>query len=175
MSRPTRALPNGEQRSKFRQRMQAIGRWGEFTALRDRLRNDEGLEDAEAWDRAVLTMDAPRKQADNESDPEHWPKHGTSKDEVISWVAENLGRNDLTKRDAPSAAAWHMYLDYNGDKQSRQSFWNSVWLKGWKPKAPEGRQGREHGTTPQLELIARIKKSFVKSEEPPRGEATVGT
>jgi hypothetical protein len=122
-------------------RLRRDGRWNEASEFRDRARKElrasgmnRSLAAEEAWVRMIAEYPASEAEAGEESSAEpDWPVGFTEDDEQEAlesisgkladfdrdfvWAYSQLGKSDLTPRDAPSAPAWFL-LKYANSARS---------------------------------------------------------
>lgn len=85
-----RVLKTGEAKGEFRTRLAVEGRWNKFVAVREKLKSENGLSDAQAW-----------QAASNQFHPlEEGQVDETSVDVLVALVRNEL---DAAKADEPTA------------------------------------------------------------------------
>lgn len=128
-------------RNKDKQRLMELGKWGEFSAYRQKL-VEEGTEPPVALHDALMkflpskdligrrkvcgTSGRCRKEGLTPFDAA--PKavsRKVSDVEVIRWVADNLGSSDVTAEEAPCARAWNLLAACRNSGETMGAFWKA--------------------------------------------------
>ncbi|MCY3020141.1 MAG: hypothetical protein NTW87_14080 [Planctomycetota bacterium] len=108
------------QKRELRARLETDGRWGEFVALRERLKH-EGVVPREAWRQAEADLAAEpavAEEADEaEAEAELEEFTGETGGPVnlrrdVEWVYQHLTVKGVKAKDAPSAGAWGLLKHY---------------------------------------------------------------
>jgi hypothetical protein len=138
-----------ETKLQLKERLQAIGQWSNFVALREQLKK-EGLSPADAYDEALRRIESlPPQESkqpieNNPSNPSPVEDPGQStmacqddldftrqvpSAEAVGWVAANLANLKVRPRDAPSGLALGLFRWARVSPANESTFWSAIWPK----------------------------------------------
>jgi hypothetical protein len=136
-----------ETRAQLKERLQREGKWGNFLAIREKLKAD-GLPPDRAREQALAQVDALPPQQPEPPGPagpgypppaeepgltpaEPWPNFNKQVPtwESAAWVAENLANPAVRPQDAPSGLAFGLLQWCRSSPAHTTTFWTSLYPK----------------------------------------------
>jgi hypothetical protein len=92
-------------------------------------------------------------------------KDSITENEKVRWIFENIRADGVQPSDAPTIGAYSLLMELRGEKQMRQKFYDSSWLK-LLAKEDAAKTGKlEDEGKDASELCARLLEALPESEE----------